>query len=299
MKPPVPEASLSVNASYTAGTTDSQSSTTTTNALTLYGNQFWETNAGSACSGDTCISSYLGLNATSFSDDDIDTNYNPVIWESPETYPTFSSSVTPDTIHVKNYSVDSTFMVIRPKSAIPVAAATEKLKINYDLGYQFIYGYFDPTAPGACEYTQWADVYPWSASELDWGHSFDFQAQGRIADDAADTIMTNVNVYRVQSCLDTANAVLADLKENPGNSGCVAGEDGSTVEDLFHPLSSGMGWSTPTTNNGICRLKVVLNVPSFVECTPMQTTHATGQDGTRQAKRVRSVHQQHQLLPSI
>ena len=245
VKGETPEASLSVNASYTAGTTESQSSTTTTNALTLYGNQSFETNAGSVCPSGTCISNYLGLNATSFSDDDIETNYSKVILETPETYPTFTSSVTPDTIHVKNYSTESMFMVIRPKSAIPSDSQTEQLKLNYDLGYQFIYGYFDPFA-WICDSAMWAKVFPWNVKDTEWGHSVNFQAQGKIAEDAVDDIMTDISVYRTQSCSSTADAVLADLKTTPGNSACT---DDSVVEDIFHPGFAKMAWSTPTTNN--------------------------------------------------
>ena len=110
--------SIAIGVSYSVATTVTDSTGTETNVLSIYGNQEYNTSAGTACPSGSCVSNYIGLNAISFSNDDIESSYYPVIWESPETYPTFYLISTPDNIHIKNYTSSNMFIVIKPKNAM-------------------------------------------------------------------------------------------------------------------------------------------------------------------------------------
>ena len=83
--------------------------------------------------------------------------------------------------------------------------------------------------------------------------------------------MTNLDIYRSQSCSSATQDVLDALIAEPGSSGCTSD---STVEDLFHPKSSSVVWLTPTTNNNG-------TIDNAAECNLLCTLYPDGCNWTR------------------
>ena len=223
----------SLPASYTTGTSSSDSTTVSYDLMDLSGSQDFKTSkvGDTTCSSsdESCyILTKASISGAPFPKDEFDV-LTYLSGEYTYYYPSFKSgaSVLPGNVHTEEISFTSTFVLVEPQSAIEADTGTEKsVELDWDLTYQYIF-----TVPNCFEWGAIAynESFGWKGEDTA-PVIINYTSLPSIEDSAPMTELTSyLNSLGVtQTVVD----IIATLDSAPNANAC---SSGSVFEETVHP----------------------------------------------------------------